>query len=161
MSIHVDKIRINFPVTVEIYDQEQQDLDIIANHICKRYTREHPGRVMWPAGVGHPMTLSPFMVDKDHPIDFDETTFEIDCAEREDYSWLCKNCGRKQEDHFPDYNYIVSPNCPQGYLPVPKKPLKYKRIRTKWFWDRFLLGAYWDRLDFFMALGFLTIKIRR
>lgn len=79
-------IEIGFGEPVELLQEDQVALVDIASKICERYERANPDRAMWPAGVGQKMLTNPFMVDDDHPMEYDESVFQIDCAERESYS---------------------------------------------------------------------------
>lgn len=96
------RIEINFPEAVEITNDDQRVLDAVAAEICNRYQRRHPGRVMWPAGVGFKVLYMPMTRDEElagRHMEFAEDTFAIDCCERHDYSWLCAKCGIEQGDH--------------------------------------------------------------
>lgn len=93
------RLEINFPVAVEVSQEAQRKLDEVAAMICKDFEAANPGRVMWPFGHGAKMTCHPIMVGDDEPIPFDASVYEIECAEREDYDWLCAKCGHKQGDH--------------------------------------------------------------
>lgn len=94
-------IEVAFPCAVEITAKQQQDLDRIVGEICNDYVATHPGRVMWPAGIGFKPTFIPITAEQEatRGIEFDEGTFQIDCAEREDYDWKCAKCGIPQGDH--------------------------------------------------------------
>jgi hypothetical protein len=78
-------IEIGFAEPVELTQKDQEALVEIAGKMCERYERANPERVMWPAGVGQKMLTNPFMASDDEPLAFDETVFQIDCAERESY----------------------------------------------------------------------------
>ena len=56
---------------------------MLVEEVCRKYEAEHPGRVMWTFGTGSKMLISPFMVDDDHPMVFDDSTFEVEVSERE------------------------------------------------------------------------------
>jgi len=92
-------IEINFPVPVELTGDDQRILQAIAAEICERYETAHPERVMWPAGMGSKITENLLKLSDDEPIPFDDSVFAIDCAERENYDWLCEKCGIAQGDH--------------------------------------------------------------
>lgn len=81
----VRSIEITFPVEVELTNQDQQDLVELATRLCRRWERKHPYSVMWAAGIGQKLLSNLFMVDDEHPMEFDEQTFAIDCFERENY----------------------------------------------------------------------------
>lgn len=116
-------IEITFPVAVELTNDDQRQLDAVAGEICDRYKRAHPGRVMWPAGLGHKILYMPMTREEElagKHMEFDESVFSIDCYERADYDWLCAKCGIKQGDHV---DYILEP--PAGdceFEPVAKEP---------------------------------------
>ncbi len=79
-------IEIGFAEPVELTEQDQQDLVKIAGRMCDRYERANPERVMWPCGIGQKMLTNPFMASDDEPLEFDESVFQIDCNERENYN---------------------------------------------------------------------------
>lgn len=91
------KIEVTFSHPIGITGAVQSKLVAYAEHICNKYKETHPGRVMWAAGIGCKVTSIP--VTDDEPIGFDEEVFAIDCAEREDYDWVCTRCGMTQGDH--------------------------------------------------------------
>lgn len=80
-------IEISFPVPVHLSEYHQRRLAELIGAICDLYEQHHPDRVMWPAGIGQKMLTNPFMVDDDHPMQFDESVFEIECCERENYDY--------------------------------------------------------------------------
>lgn len=92
-------IEIGFPEDVEITSEDQQKLVSLVGDICRRWQEAHPGRVMWPFGIGLKMLANPMMLSDDEPIPFDENTFSIECSERADYEWTCTKCGHPQGDH--------------------------------------------------------------
>lgn len=74
----VRKIEITFPFPVEFPEGFERALDGLIDMVCKKYERENPRRVMWPAGCGSkPIWTNP------HEPDFDDSIFCIDVAERE------------------------------------------------------------------------------
>lgn len=81
----VRKIEINFAEAVELTDDIEQQLLQIAGEICRAYELAHPGRVMWPAGIGGKITFMPLTAEdeRERGIEFDDDTFEIDCYARE------------------------------------------------------------------------------
>lgn len=95
------RIEINFPVSVEITNDEMRAFDDLAGKICDRYRGQHPDRVMWPAGVGFKPTYIPMTAEEEkvRGIEFAEDVFSIDCAERENYDFACTKCGKPQGDH--------------------------------------------------------------
>lgn len=80
-------IEVSFAAPVHITADQQRRLVELIDEICKGYEAKHPDRVMWPFGIGQKMLTNPFMVDEDHPMQFDESVFEIECAERENYDY--------------------------------------------------------------------------
>jgi hypothetical protein len=95
-------IHINFPEVVDLTDDHQRLLDAIAGELCDAWQKAHPGRVMWPAGVGSTITYMPMTRAEElagQHIEFDDASFSIDCAERADYKWPCAKCGKEQGDH--------------------------------------------------------------
>lgn len=92
-------IEINFGQPVEMTREEEMALVELAGKICDRYTRDNPGRTMWPFGIGSKMLTNPFMVGDDEPLEFDESVFHIECHEREDFEAKCVKCGHTQGDH--------------------------------------------------------------
>lgn len=102
MAEDTSRIEISFPVSVEMTDDDCRILDAIASEICRRYERAHPGRVMWPAGVGAKITYMPITRAEEvagKHMEFDHNTFAIDCSEREDFAWPCAKCGIEQGEH--------------------------------------------------------------
>ncbi len=80
-------IEINFEVPVNLSEDHQRRLVALIDEICDAYEVKHPDRTMWPFCIGQKMLTNPFMVDEDHPMQFDEGLFQIDCAERENYDY--------------------------------------------------------------------------
>ena len=76
-------IEITFPVDVEMTAIDERTLSAAISTICKRYETKHPDRVMWPAGYGQKMLSNPFLVSDDEPIEYDDSCYHIECAERE------------------------------------------------------------------------------
>ena len=102
MSKDMRKLEITFPEPIELTNDDQRVLDAVATEICRRYERAHPGRVMWPAGVGFKVLYMPMTKAEEaagRHMEFADDTFAIDCCEREDYSWPCAKCGIEQGDH--------------------------------------------------------------
>lgn len=97
----VRRIELNFPEPVELTQQHQRRLDEIAGELCKTWQEAHPGRVMWPFGVGFKITFMPLTREQEETrgIEFDDDTFEIECTERADYKWPCAKCRFEQGDH--------------------------------------------------------------
>ena len=96
------RIEINFPEAVELSDAQMQRLDAIVSELCDHWQKMHPGRVMWPAGVGCKITYMPMTRAEEEAgrhVEFDEDTFAIDCFERADYKWPCAKCAFTQADH--------------------------------------------------------------
>lgn len=99
MTSEIVKIEISFPCALALTREEERQLDDVITAVCKRYEREHPGRVMWLAGIGAKMLCHPIMLSDDEPIPFDDSVLSLECAEREDYDWRCAKCGNKQGKH--------------------------------------------------------------
>ena len=74
----ISMIEVTFPAEVEIPKTARIALEAAVTLVCKKYERENPTRVMWPAGVGSKMLLN----EPEEPT-FDDTVFVIDVAERE------------------------------------------------------------------------------
>ncbi len=92
------RIEINFPVPVDFPDQAFQHIANIASALCDEWEKHHPGRVMWPAGIGFKITRMPIAAG-DERIEFDDNVVSIDCHERADYKAICAKCGKEQGDH--------------------------------------------------------------
>lgn len=80
------RIEIDFPLDVEIDSDIQQAIDDALSEVCRRYKRNNPGRTMWVFGVGCKMLSNPFMVDDEHPLEFDEGVLHFEISERENYA---------------------------------------------------------------------------
>lgn len=108
------RIEINFPVKVAFPDKYFQKLVDLVNDLCKEWEEHHPGRVMWPAGMGSKITRMPMTQEDDKNgvgMEFSDDTIEIECAERADYKTKCAKCGLEQGDHK---DHILEPpagNC--------------------------------------------------
>lgn len=108
-------ITITFPEPVELSDVIQCDLVDLASHLCRQYVAKNPGRVMWPFGIGSPITSMPITAEDEAagvPFTVDGAGFEIECSERADYKWPCALCGLPQGDHR---EHIIDPpagDCP-------------------------------------------------
>lgn len=94
-------VEIYFPEGVEITDKQQRRLVAVANEICADYEVTHPGRTMWPFGIGFKPTFIPMTAEQESErgMEFDDGTFQIECHERADYRWKCAKCGLPQGDH--------------------------------------------------------------
>lgn len=79
-------IEVSFAAPVYISNENQKRLMAVLDDICKEYETRHTDRVMWTFGYGQKMLTNPFLVDDDHPMEFDESTLSIECAERERYA---------------------------------------------------------------------------
>lgn len=93
---------IIFPEKVELCHEDQQDLLVITDRMCARWEQNHPGQVMWGAGIGFSITSMPMTAEDDKnnvPMVFDMEQFEISCSTRADYHWPCAKCGKEQGDH--------------------------------------------------------------
>lgn len=123
MTNTIRHIEISFPAEVELTDDDQRAFMALASAMCRRYKAAHPGRVMWPAGIGQRIVSMPITAEDDDngvPMVFDEETFSIDCSEREDYKWPCAKCGISQGDHK---TCILDPkagDCDFEPLTIPK-----------------------------------------
>lgn len=114
------RLEVTFPCGVEVTNDDQQILDALAAEICSRYERANPGRVMWPFGHGFKMTCNPMMLSDEEPIPFDETTYQVECAERADFAWVCAKCGKEQGDHKDNITDPPAGDC--DFEPVQKDP---------------------------------------
>lgn len=83
MPEKVHGIEISFAVPVELSRDDQKELQDTVSKICKRYEKQNPGRVMWLFGYGDKPMSNPFMVDENHPMEFDSNILFIECVERE------------------------------------------------------------------------------
>lgn len=94
-------IEVYFPEPVDLSSQDQQELVGIISRVCDQWSAEHPGRTMWPFGIGCKPTFIPLTSEQEQErgIEFDESTFQIECYERADYEWKCTKCGKPQGDH--------------------------------------------------------------
>ena len=54
---------------------------------------------LWLFGYGSRPLTNPFLVDDDHPMEFDDSELYLECFAREDFSWPCAKCGHEQGDH--------------------------------------------------------------
>lgn len=81
----IHAIKIIFPVSVEPPEGFCQALDGLIGMICKKYQAENPDRVMWPASSGSKPLFNPYTVGDDDPLPFDDSIYQIECSEREDY----------------------------------------------------------------------------
>jgi|SRR6185369_1535772 len=107
------RIEINFPVKVAFPDQYFQSLVELVSKLCDDWQKNHPGRVMWPAGMGYKITQMPITQQDDIdgvPMKFADDTIAIDCYERADFKTKCAKCGMEQGDHKDHYQ----PNPPAG-----------------------------------------------
>lgn len=129
MAEDIVKIEINFPGAVELTNDDLRQLDAVAGEICDRYQTNHPGRIMWPAGIGSKITYMPMTREEElagRHLEFDDSIFAIDCAERADYDWPCARCGKPQGDHK---DHILDP--PAGeceFAPAMKEPAAVRAL---------------------------------
>jgi hypothetical protein len=112
MSESYQCVEISFAAKVEITDADMQEFVALADKICKRYEANHPARVMWPSGIGFKPTYIPMTQEEEQEqgMEFDESTFSIECFERENYEFKCVKCGLPQGDH----GHCYQPNPPAG-----------------------------------------------
>lgn len=114
----IHKIEISFPLPVELPDDFGMELDKLVNTVCKKYEKEHPGRVMWLAGHGAKILWR----GPEEP-DFDENIYQITVAEREDYKKdisnkevfekVCKSLSKPHDDcHYYEENIDDFDSCP-------------------------------------------------
>lgn len=105
-------IEIVFAEPVELTREDEKQLVDLADRICRRYQEAHPARVMWPFGIGFKPTYIPMTPEEEacRGMEFDEGTFQIECAEREDYDFKCAACGKPQGDH----KHCYMPDPPAG-----------------------------------------------
>ena len=101
-------IEVSFPVPVELSQDAQRDLVMLVSRVCNEWQAQHPGRVMWPFGIGCKPTFIPLTAEQEaeRGIEFDEGTFQIECSERADYEWKCSKCGLPQGNHK---EHIIEP----------------------------------------------------
>lgn len=101
MANDISTIVINFPEKVRVDNKYFHAIVDAVGKICNEYQGMHPGRVMWPFGIGFQITRMPMTPEdeQERGIEFDENTLAIDCSEREDYNWPCKKCSFTQGDH--------------------------------------------------------------
>lgn len=83
----ISKIEIVFPVPVETPKGWEQKLSKLVDEICKKYKQNNPGRTMWTSGHGSkPIYIPLTQEDEKHRgMEFDDSVFQIEVAEREDY----------------------------------------------------------------------------
>ena len=92
----VQRVEISFGVPVTLPDGWERALDGLIGMVCDQYKREHPDRVMWPAGMGcKPRWSQADAAFLGKPTDaaapdtgeptWDDSVFVIECEEREDY----------------------------------------------------------------------------
>lgn len=95
-------IEIYFPRGVNVSDTNFHAIVETVGKICDEYVGHHPGRVMWPAGMGSKITYMPMTREEElagKHVEFDPNVLSIECCEREDYEWKCKKCGMEQGNH--------------------------------------------------------------
>ncbi len=104
-------IEVSFPVDVDVPDSFYRALSELIGLVCEEYEKTHPDRVMWPAGQGNKITYMPMTKaeeDAGKHLEFDDSIFAIEVAERENYDFKCTKCGIKQGDHK---HCIVQPDA--------------------------------------------------
>jgi hypothetical protein len=117
-------IQITFREPVDLAARHQQALVEIAGAICRDYEAANPGRVAWAFGVGSQLVSMPMTAEDDEagvPMVFDESVFEIECSEREDYRWPCALCGLEQGDHAHCITQPPAGPCTFQPAPAPQK----------------------------------------
>jgi hypothetical protein len=87
MTGKISSIQVSFPVPVDVPDEDYRELMNLISRICKRYERQHPDRVMWPAGIGGLPVFIPMTAEeeKERGPEFDMSVLSVDCSEREKY----------------------------------------------------------------------------
>jgi len=85
--LKIRKIEIDFPCYVDVPNDFGSQLHDLINAVCKLYERDHPDRVMWPAGHGSKMTYMPITREEERVrgCEFDEDIYHIGVAERGRY----------------------------------------------------------------------------
>lgn len=81
----VRRIEVDFPVPVELSNEDQKALYDLLSRICEKYEESHPCRIMWVFGWGSKMTYIPITVEEERTrgIEFDTDTLYAEIAERE------------------------------------------------------------------------------
>lgn len=79
----IQRIEVTFPCHVELPENFMRELGTLVDTVCQKYNAEHPDRSMWLAGMGCKMLTNPFMVDDEHPMEWDESTYVIDVEVRD------------------------------------------------------------------------------
>lgn len=117
------RIEVDFPRKVFVADRTFQRLVDCVSEICKDYEKMHPGRVMWPAGIGSKITYMPMTKEEEDAgrhIEFQDDTLHVEVCERMDYDWPCKKCGKLQDDH---YHFAIVPEAGTcEFEPTDTKP---------------------------------------
>ena len=85
-------IEITFPVDMDMADDFEGKLLDLIDAECKRYEKEHPDRVMWPAGYGAKILWR----EPEEP-DYNESVLSITVSERERYQSE-KHCCQYHKD---------------------------------------------------------------
>ncbi len=80
MSNKISVVELVFPVPVELSHSFICALTRLLDGVCEEYKLANPTRTMWPAGFGS----KPLWREPEEP-DFDDSVFQIEMAEREDY----------------------------------------------------------------------------
>ena len=79
----VNRIQIDFPCDVEFPEGFERTLDALIGMVCEKYEKENPTRTMWPAGCGS-KPIGNYM-NGGVGMEFDDSIFSIEVAEREAY----------------------------------------------------------------------------
>lgn len=116
-------IEITFAAGVDLPLGFQHKLTDLITSVTKKYEREHPGRIMWPAGIGDKPSAD--------YTSFDASVLSIDVAEREDYSWPCKKCLHSLGNHKGYITYPPAGDC--DYEPTETRALNYMGFRERMF----------------------------
>lgn len=119
------RIEINFPVSVYISDRSFHRIVETISEVCDDYENRHPGRTMWPAGMGSKITYMPMTREEEKAgrhMEFAKDVLCVDVAEREDYSWPCKKCNKEQGDH--KHCLINPPAGDCDFEPADTKPTR-------------------------------------
>lgn len=83
----IRRIEINFPELVHVSEKNFRRLALAVEEIANEYTLMYSGRVMWMFGCGVKITYMPMTKQEEDAgaqMEYDESTLEITCAERED-----------------------------------------------------------------------------
>lgn len=83
IAARTHQIRIDFPEGVEISNEAHEMICAAIDLICRDWETRNPGQIMWLFGHGALMTSNPFLVEGDHPVEFDTTVEHLEVSSRE------------------------------------------------------------------------------